>query len=127
MNKIKLLFTKRMFLVTLIILVFYLITLPSGFNRTISWSWVNELALFIKLYFFFVLTSYLVFYSLIALLKRHTLFRISILHTLFLLISTLIIHSKMDEIILLINIVSLIIFVMNVSYTLNLKNIKPKK
>ena len=117
MNQIKLLFTKRMFLVTLIILVIYFINLPSGINRTISWSWVDELVFFIKLHFFFVLIFYITCYSLIALLKRNTSINISILHSLTLLISVLIIHSNMDEILLLINIVSLIVFSMNVFYS----------
>ena len=127
MNQIKLLFTKRMFLVTLIILVLYIINLPNGINRTISWNQLNLFVFYLKLYFVFVLTFYMVCYILVALLKRHTSFKISILHTLILLFSVLIIHSNINEIILLINIVSLIVFAMNIRYTLNLKNIKPKK
>lgn len=117
MNQIKLLFTKRMFLVTLIIIVIYFINLPSGINRTISWNWIDKLVFFIKLYFIFILTLYFVSYSLIALLKRNTSINISILHSLILLISVLIIHSNMDEILLLINIVSLIVFSINVFYS----------
>ncbi len=124
MNQIKLLFTKRMFLITLIILALYIINLPSGFNRTISWSWVDKLGFYIKLYFIFVLTFYIVCYSLITLLKKSTSFKISILHTLILLISVLIINSNMDEIILLINIISLIVFSINVFYSFNFKKIK---
>ena len=127
MNQIKLLFTKRMFLVTLIILVLYIINLPNGINRTISWNQLDLFVFYLKLYFVFVLTFYVICYSLIALIKRHTSFKISILHTLILLFSVLIIHSNNNEIILLINIVSLIVFAMNIRYTLNLKNIKPKK
>ena len=117
MNQIKLLFTKRMFLVTLMILVVYIINLPNRINRTISWNQLDLFAFYLKLYFVFILTFYMICYSLIALLKRNTLFRISILHSLFLLISVLLIHSKMDEIILLINISSLIVFLMNVFYS----------
>jgi len=127
MNQIKLLFTKRMFLVTLIILVLYIINLPNGINRTISWNQLDLFVFYLKLYFVFVLTFYVICYSLIALIKRHTSFKISILHTLILLFSVLIIHSNINEIILLINIVSFIIFSINITYTLNLKNIKPKK
>ena len=121
MSFIKQLFTKKMFLVTLIILAIYIINLPIGINKIISWSHLELFIFYLKLYFVFVLTFYIVCYGLIALLKRQTSFNISILHFLILLISTLIIHSNMDEIILIINIVSLIVFSINVYYSLNIK------
>lgn len=124
MNQIKLLFTKRMFLIMLFVLALYIITLPSGFNKSIGLTWSGELPFYIKLYYVFVLSFYLVSYSLLALFKKETYVIISILHTILLLITTIILNKNVDDLILITNMVSLIVFSINVVYSLNFNKTK---
>ncbi len=124
MNQIKLLFKKRMFLILLFILVFYIITLPSGFNKSIGFTWFGELPFYIKLYYIFILGFYLMNYSLLALIKKETNVIISILHTILLIITTIILNKNIDDLILITNFVSLIFFSINVIYSLKFNKTK---
>jgi hypothetical protein len=124
MNFLKLIFAKKMFLVLLIILAIYVINLPSGINKTISWGWLEELGFLIKLYFVFILFFYTACYTIIALLKKQTSINISILHTLTLVLSVFTINTISDDIILSINIVSFIFFSINIIHSFNFNKIK---
>jgi hypothetical protein len=119
MNYLKILFNRKMFLVTLILFLFYIFAiLPSGINKTVSWNSIDKFVFYLKLYFGLILLFYTIVYSLLTIFKKNTSIKISVIHTLVLVFSLFVINTNFDDIILLINIVSIIVFLSNLIYSI---------
>ncbi len=122
MSYLKILFSKKMFLVTLILFLFYIFALlPSGINKTVSWNPIDKFVFYLKLYFGLILLFYTIVYSLLAIFKKNTSIKISVIHTIVLIISVFMINTNSDDIIFLINIASIIFFLTNLIYSIMLK------
>ena len=127
MNYLKILFNKNMFLVTLVLLLIYNFALmPNGINKTISWNPIDKFAFYFKWYFDLILLIYTIGYSFLAISKKNTLISISVIHTIIISISLFVINSVFDEIIFLINILSIILFITNLIFSIKMKEIKSK-
>lgn len=110
-------FQKRM--VIIIFLIFILINLFAnrykhyGINKTVGWAWdINMInispLIFLLLFYVFLLT-----YGIIALSKRKTNFKLSILHTAIILTSAILMEINEIEILMVLNILSLTVFSTN--------------
>ena len=119
MNYLKILFNRKMFLVTLILFLFYIFAiLPSGINKTVSWNPIDKFVFYLKLYFGLILLFYTIVYSLLTIFKKNTSIKISVIHTLVLVFSLFVINTNFDDVIFLINIVSIIVFLSNLIYSI---------
>jgi len=124
MNYLKILFHRKMFLVTLILFLFYIfVILPSGINKTVSWNPIDKFVFYLKLYFGLILLFYTIVYSLLTIFKKNTSIKISVIHTLVLVFSLFVINTNFDDIIFLINIVSIIVFLSNLIYSILKKRV----
>ena len=122
MNYLKILFNRKMFLVTLIFFLFYIFTIiPSGINKTVSWNSIDKFVFYLKLYFGLIILFYTIVYGLLTIFKKNTLIKISVIHTLVLLIPLFVINTNFDDIIFLINIVSIFVFLSNLIYSILIK------
>ena len=122
MRYLKILFSKKLFLITLILFLFYIFELlPSGINKTVSWNPIDKFVFYLKLYFGLILLFYTIVYSLLAIFKKNTSIKISVIHTIVLIISVFVINTNSNDIIFLINIASIIFFLTNLIYSIILK------
>lgn len=119
MNYLKILFNRKMFLVTLILFLFYIFAiLPNGINKTVSWNPIDKFVFYLKLYFGLILLFYTIVYGLLTIFKKNTSIKISVIHTLVLVFSLFVINTNFDDIIFFINIVSIILFLSNLIYSI---------
>lgn len=116
-----------MFLITLVLLLIYnFVLMPNGINKTISWNPIDKFAFYFKWYFDLILLIYTIGYSFLAISKKNTLISISVIHTIIISISLFVINSVFDEIIFFINILSIILFITNLIFSIKMKEIKSK-
>ena len=125
MKYFKIVFSKKMYQITLIFLVLYiLVFLPTGINKTIPWNWIGEFAILVKLYFGIILLIYFLGYGLISLLKRNTSVNISIIHSVVIFFSLLLSNTNFNDIIVIINLISFILYIINIFFSIYLINEK---
>lgn len=124
MKLLRYFFQKRMVLNLLLILT--LINLLSnqykhiGVSKTVGWAWSFSLLYSSPLIFLILFYIFLLGYGIIALSKRETNLKFSILHTAIILTSAILIEINEIEILMVCNVLSFIIFFANVFGSLSI-------
>ena len=114
-------FKTKMFLVILMLLIIYFfIFAPTGFNRTIMWGIFDKLNYFIKFYFPFILIFYFLTYGILSLLKKKTNKILSIIHTMIIFFSMLILKPKNEDIFVIISLLAFVVFLINIILSLKI-------
>ncbi len=117
MKLLRYFFQKRM--VIILFLIFILINLFAnrykhfGINKTVGWAWDINIINLSPLFFLIFFYVFLLTYGIIALSKRKTNLKLSILHTAIILTSAILMEINKIEILMVFNILSFTIFSAN--------------
>lgn len=123
MKLLRYFFQKRMVLIVL--LLFILINLLSnqyryiGISKTLGWAWDFSLLYSSPLIFLIFFYIFLLGYGIIALSKRETNLKLSVLHTAIILTSAILMKMNEIEILMIFNVLSFTVFFANVFRSMN--------
>lgn len=125
MKLINLIFQKKMFLVVVVIFtVLNYISQFDGINKTVGWNWIDLLIFYSPIIYMYLFFLFIIVYSILALIKRLTNFLYSTIHTILIIASAVLFEKYYIQTLLLFNLLSVLIFVLNVYWSLTQSNIQ---
>lgn len=131
MKLLRYFFQKRMVFILFLIFIFINVFTERykhfGISKTVGWAWNINMTNFSPLIFLISFYVFLLVYGIIALSKRKTNLKLSILHTAVILVSVILIETDKIEILMICNILSLTAFFTNLFRTENYKASAPSK
>jgi len=123
MKFINRIFQTKLFLIILILMIIYSFFLaPTGFNRTISWNWIDKLNHDIKFFFPLILLFFTVCYGILSLFKKRTDKNLSIIHIILIILTITQIKLHNDYFFFILSVISFVTLLVNIILSLRKKN-----